>query len=324
MDGNQFPSEEGCPKGGVVMRSIPLLVIAGPTATGKTALAIDLALSLNGEVVSADSMQVYKGMDIATAKPSIKEMRGVPHHLLDFVRPDERFSVARYAPLAHAAIQDIYTRGKLPILCGGTGLYIQAVTENLQLTEGNFTQDHTGTWEELQAIDPAAAAKIHPNDQKRISRALALYRCAGVTLTEQNLRSRRTPSPYEARMIFLNARERQHLYDRIGRRVEQMLASGLPAEAKARRQEARDTAAQAIGHKEMEPYFLGQCTLEEAVENLKRETRRYAKRQLSWFRRTAREWNERIPGSCMELFMEDDDLQEQANAFLHTAFSFLI
>ena len=294
---------------------IPLLVLAGPTASGKTTLAIDLALALNGEVVSADSMQVYKGMDIATAKPTQQETRGVPHHLIKFVEPGERFSVAQYASPAHAAIKEIHARGRLPILCGGTGLYIQAVTENLNYAEGELAHDHAGTWKELQLIDPAAAAKIHPNDQKRITHALALYHSTGVTLTEQNLRSRRTPSPYDARMISLNARERQSLYDRIDRRVDQMLAAGLLQEAKAQRAEARDTAAQAIGHKELEPFFLGQCTLEEAVENLKRETRRYAKRQLSWFRRMAAEWNERNPGTCVELFIEDDTLLEQALRF---------
>ena len=292
--------------------NIPLLVIAGPTASGKTSLAIGLALALNGEIVSADSMQIYAGMDIATAKPSLEEMRGIPHHLIDFVSPDERFSVAQYAPLAHAAIQDVYTRGKLPILCGGTGLYIQTVAENLRLTEGEFTHDVTGTWQELNKIDPAAAAKIHPNDNKRVSHALALYRATGVTLTQQNLRSREIPSPYDARMLLLNARDRQHLYARIDRRVDQMLANGLIEEAKIQRQEARNTAAQAIGYKELKPFFLGQCTLEEAVESLKRETRRYAKRQLSWFRRMAREWNGRSPGSCAELLIEDDDLLEHA------------
>ena len=298
---------------------IPLLVIVGPTASGKTSLAIDLALALDGEIISADSMQIYTGMDIATAKPSLEEMRGVPHHLIDFVPPDGCFSVAQYAPLAHAAIQDIYTRRKLPILCGGTGLYIQAVAENLALTEGELTHDAAGTWQQLHEIDPAYAAKIHPNDNKRVSHALALYRATGVTLTEQNLRSRQNPSPYDARMIFFNARDRQHLYDRIDRRVDQMLASGLLAEAENQRpaspaepQRARDTAAQAIGYKELEPYFLGQCPLDEAIESLKRETRRFAKRQLSWFRRMAREWNERSPGSCVEFFIEDDDLLEHA------------
>ncbi|MDR2686597.1 MAG: tRNA (adenosine(37)-N6)-dimethylallyltransferase MiaA [Oscillospiraceae bacterium] len=294
-------------------------MIAGPTASGKTALAVDLALALGGEVVSADSMQLYAGMDIATAKPTARETRGVPHHLVGFVGANGRFSVAQYAPLAHAAIQDIDTRGKVPILCGGAGLYIQAVTENLQFAEGALRHDGTGTWRELQRTDPAAAAKIHPNDQKRISHALALYRATGVTLTEQNLRSRRSPSPCDARMLLLNARERQHLYDRIDQRVDQMLAAGLEEEARLWRQNESATAAQAIGYKELEPYFQGRCTLEAAVENLKRETRRYAKRQLSWFRRMAREWNERLPGSCVELFIEDENLLEHATAFARRA-----
>jgi len=294
---------------------IPLLVIAGPTASGKTALAIDLALALQGEVVSADSMQVYRDMDIGTAKATAEEMRGVPHHLLSIVEPGGRFSVAQYAPLAHAAIREIHARGALPILCGGTGLYIQAVADNLTLTEGEIEHTAGGTWRQLQEIDPAAAAKIHPNDQKRVSHALALYHATGVTLTQQNLRSRQQPSPYAARMLLLNARDRQRLYDRIDRRADGMLARGLLEEARAQRQEARNTSAQAIGHKELEPYFLGQYTLEQALEHLKRETRRYAKRQLSWFRRTAREWNERTPGSCAELFIEDDDLLAQALQF---------
>ena len=300
--------------------NIPLLVIAGPTACGKTRLAIELAQALGGEVVSADSMQVYRGMDIATAKPAPEEMRGVPHHLIGVIDPCERFSLAQYVPMAHAAITDIHSRGKLPILCGGTGLYIQAVTENLVLTEGKFECNVEGTWQDLQGIDPEAAAKIHLNDQKRISHALALYRSTGVTLTQQNLNSRQNFSPYQTKLIFLNARERKNLYNKIDQRVDHMLAAGLLEEAALCRQGENATAAQAIGHKELEPYFLGQCTLEEAVEKLKRETRRYAKRQLSWFRRMAREWNERGPGSCIELYLEDDDEIEQAKEFLCSAF----
>lgn len=295
---------------------IPLLVVAGPTASGKTALAIALAQALGGEIVSADSMQVYQGMEIATAKPTQEELRLVPHHLIGVVPCGEAFSVAKYAPMAHAAIREIHARKHLPVLCGGTGLYIQAVTENLTLVEGEVAQDEAGTWEELHAIDPEAAHRIHPNDAKRIGHALALYRGTGITLTQQNQRSRQTPSPYQAGMIFLNARDRTVLYDRIDRRVDAMLAAGLLEEAAAWRQEdPRHTAAQAIGYKELEPYFLGQCPLEEAVERLKRETRRYAKRQLSWFRRQQRQWNEQRPGSCIECFIEDEDATEQAIAF---------
>jgi tRNA dimethylallyltransferase len=209
--------------------------------------------------------------------------------------------------MAHAVIRDIHARGKLPVLCGGTGLYIQAVTEHLNYTQGEIARDALdGTWQQLHEIDPAAAAKIHPNDQKRISHALALYESTGVTLTEQNARSREKPSPYRAKMILLNARERQVLYDRIDARVDLMLTRGLLEEAKSKRQEAGATSAQAIGHKELEPYFRDECSLEEVVARLKQETRRYAKRQLSWFRRMAREWNEREPGSCTELFIDED------------------
>ena len=306
---NNPQARENAPLHPASSHLIPLLVIAGPTASGKTSLAIALCEALNGEVVSADSMQVYRGMDIATAKPRPDETARVRHHLISFVAPGERFSVASYAPMAYAAIADIHARGKLPILCGGTGLYIRAVTEHWQFTPGEIEHDINGTWDELREIDPEAAAKIHPNDQKRISHAIALYHTTGVTLTEQNLRSREVPPPYRAKMMFLNARDRQVLYDRIDARVDFMLASGLVEEA---RLGTKGTAAQAIGHKELEPYLRGECTLDEAVERLKQETRRYAKRQLSWFRRMAREWGD----DCVELFVEDEDIIDQAIAWL--------
>jgi len=287
---------------------IPLLIIAGPTASGKTSLAIALCEQLDGEVVSADSMQVYCGMDIATAKPSMEEMTRVQHHLIDVVDPGERFSVAKYAPMAHEAIADIHARGKQPVFCGGTGLYIQAVVENWQLTPGEISHEINGTWEELREIDPEHAAKVHPNDEKRVNHALALYCETGVTLTEQNLCSREEPTPYDARMIFLNTRDRKLLYDRINRRVDEMIINGLVREAKNM---PRGTAAQAIGHKELELYLKGECEMEEAVARLKQETRRYAKRQLSWFRRMAREWEER----CVELYIEDKGLIERAIEF---------
>jgi len=295
---------------------IPLMVIAGPTASGKSALAIAVCEALHGEVVSADSMQVYQGMDIATAKPSPEEQARVRHHLIDIVDPKTRFSVAQYAPMAHAAVRDIHARGKLPVLCGGTGLYIQAVTENLSYTQGELAHDFAqATWRQLHEIDPMAAGKIHPNDQKRVNHALALYQATGVTLTQQNARSRDKPSPYRAKMVFLNARDRQVLYERINFRVDAMLAQGLLEEAKGKWQEARSTSMQAIGHKELEPFFRGECSLGQAVERLKQETRRYAKRQLTWFRRMQREWNEREPGSCVELMIEDADLIEWATDY---------
>jgi len=270
--------------------TIPLLVVAGPTASGKTSLAIALCEQRGGEVISADSMQVYTGMDIATAKPTTEQLARVPHHLIGVVEPSERFSVAKYCALAHAAIAEVHSRGKLPVLCGGTGLYIRAVMENWQLTQGEFAQGIAGSWDELNEIDPAAAAKIHPNDSQRIHHALALYRSTGVTLTAQNEQSHRAGTPYDARMIYLVAPQRQVLYDRINARVDEMLAQGLVDEARAMPQ---GTAAQAIGHKELQPYLRGESSLEDCVERLKMETRRYAKRQISWFGRMARELGER-------------------------------
>ncbi len=277
---------------------IPLLVLAGPTASGKTAQAVRLCLALGGEVVSADSMQVYQGMEIATAKPSAEETRGVPHHLIGIVPPSERFSVARYAALANAAVREIYARGKLPVLVGGTGLYIRAVCENLVLPQGEAdtalraalttrfeSEGGDALWRELAALDPAAAAKIHRNDRKRVVRALELCHGAGLNLTAQNAASRREPSPYECYTLLLGMDNRPLLYNRIDRRVEAMLAQGLEAEARTfLAQRTGETAAQAIGYKELAPYFRGECALAEALERLKMETRRYAKRQLSWFR----------------------------------------
>ena len=291
--------------------NIPLLVIAGPTAGGKTALAIKIALERGGEIVSADSMQIYKGMEIATAKPTKEELAAVPHHLIGLADPAERFSVARYAPLAHAAIRDIHARGRLPILAGGTGLYIQAVAENLSypaleidtaLRENLNQRGNASLYEELKKLDPET--KLHASDKKRVVRALELYHGAGLTIKEQNERSTARPSPYACKMIFLNARDRQVLYDRIDRRVDDMFARGLLEEAAEWRKSASATAAQAIGYKELEPYFSGACTLEEAAANLKQATRRYAKRQLSWFRRMAAEWGER----CLECTIDNEQL----------------
>ena len=294
------------------LNKIPLLVVVGPTASGKTALAIQLAKKLDGEIVSADSMQVYTGMEIAAAKPTQAELAAVPHHLIGIADPGARFSVAQYAPLAHAAIRDIHARGRVPVLCGGTGLYIQAVTENLAYPEtpidhslrGRLRQrSNASLYEELKAIDPAT--QIGGTDQKRMVRALELYYSTGLTIKEQNLASRAQPSPYECKMFFLNARNRQTLYDRIDARADAMLARGLLEEAAQWRTSAGATAAQAIGCKELETYFTGACSLEEAAARLKQETRRYAKRQLTWFRRMAGEWNAREPGSCVELFIEE-------------------
>lgn len=280
-----------------------LLIIAGPTASGKTAVAVELALRLDAEVVSADSMQVYRDMDILTAMPTPEEMRGVPHHMLGVFPPDQKCSAAAYRELALGRIQDILARGKRPIVCGGTGLYINALTRPLsfaaqgddairaELTriaeaEGGRERLH----DQLKAVDPAAAARLHPNDVRRVVRALEIYRITGRTQSEQAaLDAQRGDGPFSERVYALDW-PREALYARIDRRVDEMLQSGLVDEVRRlmKNEAAFSTAAQAIGYKEIAAALRGECALAEAVETLKRSTRNYAKRQLTWFRRDAR------------------------------------
>ncbi len=275
----------------------PLVVLAGPTASGKTSLAVELCRRFNGEVVSADSMQVYEDLYIGTARPTAEEMQGVPHHLMGFLPLGTSYSVAKYAEEAHRVIADVHTRGKLPILCGGTGLYIQAVTENLTYEEQSSDRSLRDALQqrirdggiddvfaELQEVDPETAARLHKNDHSRIVRALELYHTTGRTLSEQNALSHSNPSPYRICGILLDFCDRAMLYDRIERRADVMLQSGLLDEAKYLRNCTRaDTVTQAIGYKELYAYFDGNCSLSEAMERMTRATRRYAKRQLSWF-----------------------------------------
>lgn len=280
---------------------IPLIAVVGPTASGKTALGVEIARAVNGEVVSCDSMQIYKGMDIASAKPTAEEMRGVKHHMISVADMSESYSVARYVSEAKKAIADINSRGKTPILVGGTGLYYSSLVDNLSFAEGPDTSElrqrlneeakqtsNEQMLERLTQIDPEYAATLHPNNLKRIIRALEVYYSTGVTMTEQLRRSRLTPSEYELTAIGIRFADRELLYDRINRRVDKMLESGLLSEAEKTLADKSATAAQAIGHKELIPYFKGECSLEEAAENLKRETRRYAKRQMTWFSRDKR------------------------------------
>ena len=280
-----------------------LLIIAGPTASGKTAVAVELALRLDAEVVSADSMQVYRDMDILTAMPTPEEMRGVPHHMLGVFPPDQKCSAAAYRELALGRIQYILARGTRPIVCGGTGLYINALTRPLsfaaqgddviraELTriaeaEGGRERLH----DQLKAVDPAAAARLHPNDVRRVVRALEIYRITGRTQSEQAaLDAQRGDGPFSERVYALDW-PREALYARIDRRVDEMLQSGLVDEVRRlmKNEAAFSTAAQAIGYKEIAAALRGECALAEAVETLKRATRNYAKRQLTWFRRDAR------------------------------------
>lgn len=281
-----------------------LLAVCGPTASGKTKLAVRLAQRYGGEVVSCDSMQVYRGMDIGTAKPDGTERGGVPHHLIDVADPNESFSVADYVRLARAAIEEIDARGKLPVLAGGTGLYMNAVIDHVDFAG---EKSDLRLREELRALagekggeallallrplDPETAARLHPNDRNRIVRAIELCRATGKTMAELNAASRAAPSPYRLCMIGLCCQNRALLYDRINKRVDRMLGQGLADEVRrllASGADAGSTAMQAIGYKELAAYLRGEESLAEAAETIKRETRRYAKRQLTWFRREPR------------------------------------
>ncbi len=303
------------------MKKIKVVAVVGPTASGKTGLAVELAKRLNGEIVSADSMQIYKGMDIASAKPTVEERSEAVHHLVDFLEPSETFSVARYVSLAKEKIFDIHSRGKLPIICGGTGLYIDSLLSGTSFLNNTFDEEirkklfdrleteGTGKmYEELQRIDPDAAEKIHKNNSVKIMRALEIYYTSGKTLSRQNELSHIEESPFDSIFIGLKTLDREVLYSRINKRVDMMLDMGLEEEARDYfKKDLGSTVCQAIGHKELKPYFDGMISREEAVENLKRATRRYAKRQLTWFRR-----NEKINWLNSDEFENTEDLYLQA------------
>ncbi len=289
-----------------------IICIAGPTASGKTALAVELAKQLDGEVVSCDSMQIYKRMDIGTAKPTRKEMQGIPHHMLSVAEPDEDFSVSRYCQMAAPIVDDIVARGKTAIIAGGTGLYMDA------LIKGNAFAPYpsTGRREELEAlaerdgieaviarlraVDPDSANRLHPSDRKRIIRAMEVYLETGKTITQHNLQTQALPSRYSPVWFALEDRDRAALYDRIDRRVEEMLHSGLIDEIKALLDSGipeKCTAMQAIGYKEYVDALRGRCSIEEATALVQQASRHYAKRQLTWFRRNkAIHWLTREPG----------------------------
>lgn len=284
------------------MSKQPLIVICGPTASGKTALSIAVSKALGCEVVSADSMQVYKGMQIATAKPTETEMDGVKHHLIDFLEPGESFSVADYVRLAHKAIKEISDRGAIPLVCGGTGLYINSLIDNVSFDDTCSSTDirdellalanekgNAYLLEVLREFDPETADKLHENNLNRIIRAIEVYKVTGITMTETVKNSKLIDSPYDVCMIGINYSDRQHLYDRVNLRVDIMLEEGLLEETeRVLSNDSLKTSYQAIGYKELSPYFKGEASLEECIEKLKLETRHYAKRQLTWFRRDER------------------------------------
>lgn len=279
-----------------------IIVISGPTASGKTALSVELAKRYNGEVISADSMQIYTDMNIASAKPTPEEQQGIPHHLVGFLDPSESFSVADYVKLCDECVRDILGRGKTPIICGGTGLYINSFVDNLTFDDSEqdfeyrekmrkFAEEfgNSALLEKLREVDPKTAETLHENNVGRIIRALEVYHTTGHTIFQAKEMSRQTPSPYEFVMITLDFENREILHSRINRRVDDMVKRGLVDEARrCFEQSSRPTAAQAIGCKELYPYFRGECSLDECVEELKLRTRQYAKRQLTWFRRDER------------------------------------
>ncbi|MBQ6874080.1 MAG: tRNA (adenosine(37)-N6)-dimethylallyltransferase MiaA [Clostridia bacterium] len=307
------------------MDKIFTIVVVGPTASGKTSLGVELAKRFNGEVVSADSMQIYKDMQIATAKPTEEEMQGITHHMIDFVSPDENYSVALYKEEAMRAIKDISSRGRIPVIVGGTGLYVNTLLENIEFfdMEGDdgirrelySKAENQGTeaiYDELLRIDPEAAEKIHQNNLKKIVRALEVYYKTGKTITNQVEQSKMNGTVLEPVIIGLTADNRQFLYDRINLRVDLMVKDGLVAEArKFYSVYGENTANQAIGYKEILPYLNGEEKLEQSLERLKMQTRRYAKRQLTWFRR-----NENINWLSIDRYSKEELTEKAAEAVM--------
>lgn len=276
-----------------------VIVICGPTASGKTALSIALAKKIGGEIVSADSMQIYKDMDIGSAKPTKEEMQGIKHYMLDFVSPKERYSVAEYKKQAEQAIQEILQKGKTPIIVGGTGLYVNSLIYGIEYQDTKIDEEYREKlekivveegleklYEQAKEIDPQAMETISPNDRKRIIRVLEIYHETGKTKTQQEIESRKNEVKYDYK-VFAITMERSILYERINKRVDIMVEQGLIQEVQnlIQKYDQYPTAMQALGYKEIKQYLEGNTSKEEAIETIKQETRRYAKRQLTWFRK---------------------------------------
>lgn len=281
------------------MNKPKVIVICGPTASGKTALSIQLAQKINGEIISSDSMQIYKNMNIGTAKPDKQEMQGIKHYLLDFVEPNQRYSVADYKKDAENAIEDILQKGKVPIIVGGTGLYVDSLIYGIEYPNIEFDENYRKKlekraekegleklYEEARKIDPQAMEKISRNDQKRILRVLEIYNATGKTKTEQEIESRKNEVKYDYRVFAINM-DREKLYDRINKRVDIMIQKGLIEEVEnlLKKYNEFPTAMQGLGYKEVVEYIQGKVLKEDMIENIKRESRRYAKRQITWFKK---------------------------------------
>lgn len=278
----------------------PLVILTGPTAVGKTELSINLAKSINGSIISADSMQVYKHMNIGTAKISKEEMDGVPHYLIDILEPTEEFNVVKFKEYAERAMEEIYSQGKIPIIVGGTGFYIQSVLYGIDFTENDedntyrkelerIAEEKGGLYlhEELKKVDEESAKNIHPNNVKRVIRALEFYKQTGNKISEHNEEQKKKESPYNFCYLVLN-NKREIIYERINKRIDIMLEQGLIEEVKNLLHMGCSSdmvSMQGLGYKEIIAYLNGECTLDEAIYLLKRDTRHFAKRQLTWFKR---------------------------------------
>lgn len=300
---------------------IPVIAVIGPTASGKTGLAVNIAKKFGGEVISADSMQIYSELTIGTAKPTEKEMDGIVHHLVGNKSIDEEYSVANYVEDAKKAIAEVYEKGKIPVLCGGTGLYVDSLLSNTEFSEIKSdpevrekffdfakTNGNEALFEKLKTIDPQTASKTHANNLLRVVRALEVYEITGKTMSEHQRDSHPVPSIYNVCYIGTNFADREKLYARIEQRIDEMLEEGVEKEARYLFEHSGTcTAAQAIGYKEFYPYFRGETSIEDAVAVLKKETRHYAKRQITWFKR-----NDKINWLCRDEFSSKEDLYEAA------------
>ena len=299
-----------------------VVAVGGPTASGKTALSVALARAFDGEIINADSMQIYKNLDVGTAKPSAEERQGIPHYLLDFLPPETPYSVADFTAAADPLIRDITARGRLPLVVGGTGLYITSLLSGMafapektdpairaRLQARADTEGGAALYAELQRIDPDYAAQVHPNNLPRVIRALELFEAAGRRMSDQRREARPAEAPYHALCLCLTCRDRNVLYRRIDLRVSRMVDAGILQEAEWvwRNRDTFRTAAQAIGYKEYFPYFEGTQTQAECTEKLKQATRNYAKRQLTWFRNQ---------NDAVWLYVDEDDVLAKATALV--------
>lgn len=299
-----------------------VVAVGGPTASGKTALSVALAKAFDGEIINADSMQIYKNLDVGTAKPTTQEQQGIPHHLLGFLPPETPFSVADFTAAADPLVREISAHGKLPLVVGGTGLYITSLlngvtfapekldpTIRARLQAQAEAEGSAALYAQLQAVDPDYAAQVHPNNLPRVIRALELFEATGRKMSEERVNARAAEPPYRALCLCLTCRDRAALYDRIGRRVDLMMENGILDEARQvyDHRDSYRTAAQAIGYKEFFPYFEGTASLDDCTERLKQATRNYAKRQLTWFRRQ---------NDAVWLYLDEENVVDHACALV--------